>query len=155
MPLEIKVDVKIANYRDIIKLAAEDMARVMRDRSRADVGTVSRQFANKLTVPVKRISGGFSVQVIQRPAYSKVYEFGGVSRGKPLLWMPTSGKGRARTFRGKLFQPKGSRVLIGKRDGKVKFIGIPSVTHRRRLHLRRIAQEEVAKFNVRMVSRIR
>jgi hypothetical protein len=146
MSFEVKVDVKMANYRDLIHQAAEECANVIRDRSRMDVASVGRRFADKLTVPVKRISGGYVIQVIQRPAYSKVFEFGGVSRGKPMLWIPVSGRGRARTFRGGLFRPKGANILVGTRDHKVKFIGVASIVNRRRLHLHEIAQEEAAKL---------
>ena len=47
MALEIKVDVKIANYRDIIKLAAENMARMMKVRAQLDVATVGRRFIKR------------------------------------------------------------------------------------------------------------
>ena len=147
MAVEVHIDVNIANYRDIIKQAAEQCANEIRERSRADVGATSTYFANKLTVPVKRISGGFEIDVIQRPAYSKVFEFGGTSVGKPMLWIPVSGKGRAKTFRGKLYRPRGKNVLVGSRDGKVKFIGVKSITNRKRFHLREIAQQEAAKLS--------
>jgi hypothetical protein len=157
MPIEIKLDVKIANYRDIIKLAAEQMAHTMRVRAQLDVASVGRRFIRGLTVPVKRISGGYSVQIVQKPAYAKVFEFGGTSRGKPMLWIPLQrGKrGRAKTFRGKLYRPRGANILIGARDRQVKFIGVTSITNRKRFHLHEIAKQEAAKFVAHMGPAIR
>jgi hypothetical protein len=157
MPIQIKVDVKIANYRDVIKLAAEQMAHTMRVRAQLDVASVGRRFIRGLTVPVKRISGGYSVQIVQKPAYAKVFEFGGISRGKPMLWIPLQrGKrGRAKSFRGKLYRPRGANILIGARDRQVKFIGVSSITNRKRLHLRAIAQDEANKFVAHMGPAIR
>jgi hypothetical protein len=157
MPVQIKVDVKFANYRDLIKLGAEQMAHTLRVRSQLDVAQVGRRFIRGITVPVKRISKGYSVQVVQKPAYAKVFEFGGTSRGKPLLWIPLE-RGRtrrAKSFRGKLYRPKGVNILVGARDRKVKFIGVSSITNRRRTHLRAIAQDEANKFVAHMGPAIR
>jgi hypothetical protein len=157
MALEIKVDVKIANYRDIIKAAADDMAKSMLLRAQLDVASVGRRFIKGIRVPVKRITGGYDVQILQTPAYSKVYEFGGVSKGKPLLWIPLQRgrRTRAKKRKGKLFRPRGRNVLMNRKTGKVEFIGVPSVTHQRRTHLRRIASEEAAKFTQRIKRLIR
>ena len=157
MALEIKVDVKIANYRDIIKRAADEMAKAMLVRAQLDIASVGRRFIKGIRVPVKRITGGYDVQILQTPAYGKVYEFGGVSKGKPLLWIPLnrSKRTRARNRKGRLFRPKGKNVLINRRTKKVEFIGVASVTHRRRNHLRRIASEEAAKFTTRIKQLIR
>lgn len=157
MALEIKVDVKIANYRDIIKLAAEDMARMMKVRGQLDVATVGKRFIKGLTVPVKRITGGYSVNIMQSPGYAKVFEYGGVSKGKPMLWIPLMRGRRTRAKKriGKLFRPKGRNVLVNRKTKKVEFIGVASVTHQRRTHLRRIASEEAAKFSQRIKSLVR
>ena len=160
MALEIKVDVKIANYRDIIKAAADDMAKHMLLRAQLDVATVGRRFIKGITVPVKRITGGYSVNLMQSPGYAKVFEYGGVSKGKApsgMLWIPLnrSKRTRARNRKGRLFRPKGKNVLVNRKTKKVEFIGVASVTHRRRTHLRRIASEEAAKFTQRIKQLIR
>jgi hypothetical protein len=160
MALEIKVDVKIANYRDIIKLAADDMAKSMLLRAQLDIASVGRRFIKGIRVPVKRITGGYDVQILQTPAYGKVYEFGGVSKGKApsgMLWIPLQRgrRTRAKKRKGKLFRPRGRNVLMNRKTGKVEFIGVPSVTHQRRTHLRRIASEEAAKFSQRIKQLIR
>jgi hypothetical protein len=157
MALEIKVDVKIANYRDIIKAAADEMAKAMLIRAQLDIASVGRRFIKGIRVPVKRITGGYDVQILQSPAYGKVYEFGGVSKGKPLLWIPLQRGRRTRAKKriGKLFRPKGRNVLMNRKSKKVEFIGIPSMTHQRRTHLRRIASEEAAKFTARIKSLVR
>jgi hypothetical protein len=158
MPIEIKIDVKIANFRDIIKDGADRLAHDIKVRAQLDVATVGRRFVRGITVPIKRIQGGYDVQVFQKPAYSKVFEFGPVvSKGKPMLWIPLQrGKRtRAKSFRGKLFRPIGTNILISKRDGKVKFIGVSSITNRKRFHLREIAAQEAAKFVAHMGPAIR
>jgi hypothetical protein len=158
MPLEIKIDMKVANYRDIIKQAAENTAHAIRERSRADTAAAGFQrWAKRLTVPVHKIQGGYSIEVIQKPGWMKVYEEGGVSSGKSpsgLLWIPVAGrKQRLGKYRGPKLIRRGN-VLIG-RDHKVKYVGIPSHTHRPRLHLKAIAKDEVAKFTAQMKTLIR
>jgi hypothetical protein len=157
MPLEIKIDMKVANYGDIIKLAVEETAHTIRERSRADTAAAGfTHWAPKLTVPVKRITGGYLIQVKQKPGFLKVYEQGGTSRGKPLLWIPVAGRNiRLSKYKGpKLFRPRGRNVLLDPQR-KVRFVGIASHTHRKRLHLRAIAKEETDKFLARMMPLIR
>jgi hypothetical protein len=158
MPLEIKIDMKVANYRDIIKEAAEKTAHVIRERSRADTTAAGfPRFAKRLTVPVRKIQGGYAIQVVQKPGFMKVYEEGGVSSGKPpsgLLWIPVEGrKQRLSKYKGPKLIRRGN-VLIG-RDHKVKYVGLPSHTHRQRLHLKAIAKEEADKFTAQMKTLIR
>jgi hypothetical protein len=159
MPIQVKIDVKIANYRDIIQAAAEKMAHDIRVRAQLDVATVGQRFIRGITVPVKRIPSGYDVQVFQKPAYGKAFEFGSTSKAKPnsMLWIPLQrGKRtRARSFRGVLFRPRGANILISKRDGKVKFIGVKSITNRKRFHLRDIAKQEAAKFSAQMATLVR
>jgi hypothetical protein len=158
MSFEIKVDMKVANYGDIIKQAAEETANNIRDRGRADTAAAGfGRWAKRLTVPVRKVHGGYKIEVRQMPGFMKVYEQGGTSSGKApsgLLWIPAPGrKQRLSKYRGPKLIRRGN-VLIG-RDHKVKYVGIPSHKHQKRLHLRAIAQDETNKFMAKMMPLIR
>jgi hypothetical protein len=164
---EIKIDVKLANNRDVIGQAARETAKIIRERSRQDIaGALNRpgRFVKGLTTRVRSISKGYAIQVFQWPSYAKVWEYGGTSVGKPLLWLPAMGNRlKRRNYLGKLIRPPGKNVLMSTGAGvavrgifgtgpkrEVKFIGVRSVTHRKRFHLREIALDEASKFATRM-----
>jgi hypothetical protein len=160
--VEIRWDVK--QFGPIIHDGVTALAKTIRERSRRDIaGGLHHpdRFVKGLTTKVSRISRGYAVQVLQRPAFAKVWEYGGISTGKPLLWLPLApNRMRLRSYGGKLFRPPGKRVLIaasagtrirgiggtGRTQGQVKYVGVTSITHRKRFHLRDIAVEEANKF---------
>jgi hypothetical protein len=162
---EVSVDWKVKEMGPVFREAVAQMAKTVRDRSREDVaGGLHNpgRFVKGTNVSVDKVEGGYSVDVIQRPAFAKVWEFGGVSRGKPFLWLPAPGNRiPKRRYLGRLIRPKGKRVLIaaaagvpvtgmagtGKTArGQVKYIGVTSITNRKRFHLSQIAMEEANKF---------
>jgi hypothetical protein len=163
MVFQVEVRWNIKQLGPVLREAIVGLEKIIQQRSKQDIATnVSGRFAKGLTTGVKRISRGYVIQVFQRPAFGKVWEYGGVSVGKPLLWIPVPGSPRRISrYGGKLFRPRGTRVLMsmpsrvaitgvmgsGQRKPQVKYIGVSSVTHRPRLHLRKIALEEANKFS--------
>jgi hypothetical protein len=163
MTFEVEVGWKIADMGPIFREAVVDTAKTIRQRSRADIaagvrGKYARGYWNK----VEKISGGYKISETVRPAYVKVWEYGGTSVGKPLLWIPASGnKFTIKKYPGILIKPRGKNVLMtpgstvkvrgmagtGSGVGTVKYIGIRSMTHRKRFHLRQIAIEEANNFS--------
>jgi hypothetical protein len=163
---EVQVAWNIKDMGPIFREAVVQTAKVMRVRSRADIaagvrGKYSRGYWNK----VEKIAGGYKISETVRPAYVKVWEYGGRSVAKPgkLLWIPVSPNKTAikKWSGGKLIRPAGKRVLMtegstrkirgmagtGSGVGKVQYLGIKSMTHRKRFHLRQIATEEANNFS--------
>jgi hypothetical protein len=156
MSFKVEVDWKVKDSGPILVEAVRDTAQTIEQRSKADVaGNVNNpgRFVKGTTAKVEKVSGGYSIKVRQKPAFTKVWETGGVSVGKPLLWIPVHGvKGRVRKFKGKLIRLPGKQVLMattGKFKDMIRYIGVSSVTHRKRLHLKEIAIDEANKFSKR------
>jgi hypothetical protein len=153
MPLQVSVDWKVKDSGPIYREAVQSTAEAIEQRSKQDVASNLKhaaRFVRGTTAKVSKVSGGYSIKVMQRPGFAKVWETGGVSVGKPLLWIPAPGhRQKINKTRAKLFRPRGSRVLVaasGQHKGEVRFIGISSVTHRKRFHLKQIATEEAKRF---------
>ena len=164
MTFEVEVGWNIKDMGPIFREAVTQTAKAMRVRSRADIsagvgGNYARGYWNKVT----KIPGGYKISETVRPAYVKVWEYGGTSVGKPLLWIPATGNMTPikKWKGGKLIRPGGKNVLMttgstvkvrgmagtGSGVGKVQYIGVRSVTHRQRFHLRQIAIEEANNFS--------
>jgi hypothetical protein len=162
---EVGVDWKVKELGPVFREAVNQMAKTVRDRARQDVAGGlhnSGRFVRGTNVKVDKIEGGYSVDVIQRPSFAKVWEFGGVSRGNPYLWLPAPGnRALKRNYKGKLIRPKGRRILVAAvpgtkvtgmagtgttQRGDIKYVGISSITNRKRFHLSQIATEEANKF---------
>jgi hypothetical protein len=162
---QVNVAWKVKDLGPVMREAVAVTAKTIQERSRQDVAGGlhnAGRFAKGTTTQIKKIEGGYAIDVIQRPSFAKVWETGGTSRGKPLLWLPAPGNRiPLRKYQGKLIRPKGKNVLIaavpGTRvtgmagtgsttRGQVKYIGVSSITNRKRFHLEQIAFEEANKF---------
>lgn len=163
---EVEVNWNVKDMGPIFREAVVQTAKVIRERSRADIkagvrGNYARGYWNK----VEKIEGGYKISETVRPAYVKVWEYGGTSVAKSgkLMWIPAPGnKTKLKKWKGgKLIRPGGKRVLMtmgstrkirgmagtGTGVGRVQYIGITSMTHRKRFHLRQIAVEEANNFS--------
>lgn len=158
----VQVKWNVKELGPVLKAVADAVAKNIQTRSRADISSSGLRNPGRYvkglrtyvrTAPRK----GYRVQVFLSPAFSHVWEYGGTSLGKPLLWIAQPGAPRRiRAYGGKLFRPKGTNVLMsrpsrvkvtgmhgsGEAKPKVMYIGVKSVTHARRFHLRQIAYEE-------------
>jgi hypothetical protein len=153
MPLEVNVDWNVKDSGPIYVEAVRSTAEAIEQRSKQDVASNldhAARFVRGTTAKTEKIPGGYVIKVRQRPAFAKMWETGGVSSGKPLLWIPARGhKQKIHKTRAKLIRPGSSRVLLaasGRNKGQVLFVGLSSVTHRKRLHLKQIATDEAKKF---------
>lgn len=161
---EVEVAWNIKDMGPIFREAVTQTAKTMRVRSRADIasgvrGNYARGYWNK----VEKIEGGYKISETVRPAYVKVWEYGGTSVGRPLLWIPVGGnKTKIKKWKGGvLIRPRGKNVLMtagsttkvrgmagtGSGVGRVQYVGVRSMTHRKRFHLRQIAVEEANNFS--------
>lgn len=92
----------------------------------------------------RRISLTFAMRGIP---YWRIHEYGGIIKGKPLLWIPlpwTGLKVRARDYKGRLFRvdrKSGGNPLLMSPDGEAKYVGVEQVRLKKRFHLRKIIRE--------------
>jgi hypothetical protein len=152
MPFLVEIKTNLPQHGPIVRSAVVELSRQMRERSRKDIASAGRfgRYSKGFTTSFKAIPGGYQVQSFLKPGFLKVKEYGGISVGKPLLWIPKPPlRIKVRKYGGKLIRPKGKRVLVNAR-GQVAYIGVTSVTHRRIFHLRAIAQQEAERFVVHM-----
>lgn len=167
----IEVKTNLVDYATVVRDAVVETSRTIRERSRKDIAGSMRnagRWAKNLETQFKAEPGGmgYRIGVYLKPGFLHMYEYGGTSIGKPLLWIPIPPhRGRARNFKGKLIRPPGKKYLAirtsrvpvrgmpGTGSGKLKpmYVGVSSVTNRQRFHLRVIAGDEAQKF----VSRLR
>lgn len=98
--------------------------------------------------------------------YWKVFQYGAIIHGRPLLWIPTTKGGpRARDYGGRLFRVPRDQTLMRRKGGgvplllsstskQVEYTGHESVTIPKKFHLIEIARAEVktvgALFNAEM-----
>lgn len=161
---QVEVRWNVKQLGPVLNSVAADVAKNIQARSRADIANsgLSKpgRFVKGLTTRVRPVRKGQVVQVFLTPNFAHVWEYGGTSVGKPLLWIAQPGvPRRIRNYGGKLFRPPGTNVLMsrpsrtkitgvvgsGQTKPKVMYVGVPSVTNARRFHLRQIAQEEAQK----------
>jgi hypothetical protein len=162
----VQVKWNVKELGPVIKAVADAVSKNIQTRSRADIASSGlrhpARFVRGLRTYVKTAPRkGYRVQVFLSPAYSHVWEYGGTSVGKPMLWIAQPGAPRrVGSYGGKLFRPKGTNVLMsrpsrvkvtgimgsGTSKPKVMYVGVKSVTHARRFHLRQIAYDEANKL---------
>lgn len=135
------------------KRAAENIEREGRANIRAggDFGSARWQAGFRALVSfVSRVR--ISIRITHKVRYWRVFEFGAIIRGKPMLWIPLSfardaiGK-RARDFPGKLFRVNrlGKAPLLMTKEGgraAAKYFGKTSVRIPRKWRLRDIVRRE-------------
>lgn len=161
MTFQVEVQWNVAALGPIFSAGVKQLAAAIRKESRADVKAGIRgRFDRGVIVKTKRIDAHtYVITEHLKPAFAKVWEYGGHSVGRPLLWMPSPPhKLKLRHYAGKLLKKgrtlisQGSGVRVrgmhgtGTRKAEVQFIGVHSVTHRQRFHLRNIATREAQKF---------
>ena len=148
---QVEARVNVRDFGAVTRSAVSLVASRYRDRARKDIaaaGHFPRSYISGLTTRVMKVDAGWMMQARIWPSFMKMYEYGGTSVGKPFLWLPIPPtKVHVNKYRGRLIHPSlKSRVLLRRSDRKPLFVAISSVSNRQRLHLRKIASEEAAKF---------
>jgi hypothetical protein len=151
--MQVEVKVGVRDYLPITAMAVVALNRQIRVRGNANISGAGSDFAKKFgcRTQTQKRGPGYRVRVYIKPGYGKVFEFGSTSVGKPMLWIGIGNAKhvRAKTYRKqghKLFRPGLSRVLIDRKDGQIKYVGIKSVSVTPRLSIRKIVAEEARKF---------
>jgi hypothetical protein len=142
--------------------AAHEAARELLRLGRADIsgaGNFGTRWTRGLRADVTPPRGSFSVdaQILVRHDLTAVgfrlFEFGGVVRGRPLLWIPLSfaadARGvRARDYPGPLFRVdrRSGAPLLLTTGGEPKYFGKESVTMPRKFHIRDVGRRVARGF---------
>lgn len=159
-------DVKVHFNRVAARQARRvaDSMRAAMNRAREDIhrewqvdvsqaGNFGQRWVDALTTPIEPRTGRthrLVMTVRMGISYWRIHEYGGTIFGRPLLWIPlpwTGIKIRAREYgrRYGLFRVDrksgGNPLLLSIRDRKPKYVGVESVTLRKRFHLRRIVRK--------------
>lgn len=141
--------------RKAIQLTAEEVAETIVDEGRQDIqeaGNFGSRWTEGLTAEVTAGGGSTVVTVREAVPYWRVFQFGNVTHGKPLLWIPLSfaldAQGvRAKDFGQPLFRvdrKSGAAPLLMTGSGKKavpKYFGKESVTIPKKFHLIEIARD--------------
>jgi hypothetical protein len=171
--VQIGVDLDIRDFAAVTAEAVKTLANEFEATSRQNMAASGlRRYASRSFARANHIGGGnWEVSFFLRPSFLRVYEYGGESVGKPMLWFPVNTgvlRGvRASKWGGKLFRPPGTNVLLGRvqqlgpkatariqmRGGTVpqgryivRYIGVPRISFTPRLDLRAIAEHEASNF---------
>lgn len=166
-PFRVQVKWNVKELGPVLKAVADAVSKNIQTRSRADIASSGLRHPARYVKGLRtRVTGGgprrgYRIKVFLSPTYSHVWEYGGTSVGKPMLWLAQPGAPRrVRAYGGKLFRPKGSNVLLsqpsrvkvrgiagtGTSKPRVMYVGVKSMTHARRFHLRQIAYDEANKL---------
>ena len=145
-------DVKTSLNETVQIAAAQIVARGRTDIA-AGGNFGSPRWQTGLHATVTQGGGNRKITVRHDVSYWRVFEFGAVIRGKPMLWIPLSFaldalKVRARDFRGRLFRvdrKRGAPLLMASMGrgapAQAKYFGKRSVTSPKKFHLRAIIRQ--------------
>lgn len=132
--------------------AADQLAENILQEGRSDIsgaGNFGARWTEGLTADVDGTSTLRTITLRQAVPYWRVFQYGAVIEGKPLLWIPLSYTGlkvRARDFPGRLFRVDrksgGVPLLMSVDDKQAKYTGHESVTIPKKFHLVEIARAQ-------------
>jgi hypothetical protein len=148
----------VGRVRVAARGATFETADAIEHEGRADIrsaGRFGRRWTDGFHAQVSVVgSGSFSIRVFDDVPYFNIFEYGGIIRGRPLLWIPLSFARdaigvRARDFPGGLFRVNrkrgGAPLLLSIRDRQPKYFGKSQVRIPKKFHIRRIVREQVAR----------
>lgn len=116
----------------------------------------TKGFTGKVTEGGGSVRVSFSMPSEPPMKHWRVFEYGAIIRGKPLLWIPLSfakdAQGvRARDYPGKLFRvnrKSGAPLLLGGNPATPKYFGKTQVRIPKKFHLRDIIREGAKKLKL-------
>lgn len=137
--------------RRAIEATANEAAAEVQKRGRIDIiqaGNFGDRWIQGFTATVSQGGGFYRIRVEEAVVYWRVFQYGNVTQGNPLLWIPLSfaddAQGvRARDYPGQLFRVDrvGKAPLLMAPGGEPKYFGKESVTIPKKFHLLEIAAE--------------
>lgn len=149
---------------DAARGASQDVVEYITPLARADIKKAgkfgarwSNGFTGKVTEGGGHIKVSFAMPSDPPMRYWRVFEYGAIIRGKPLLWIPLSfakdAQGvMARDYPGKLFRVDrktgGAPLLLGGKPATPKYFGKTQVTIPKKFHLRDIIREGSKKLKL-------
>lgn len=146
----------LGGVRKASSLASRATAKVIQQKGAEDIARSGKFGARwqKGLVVTSVPTTGYSVDNVITMSHSLPgamnFEYGGVVKGRPLLWIPLSfadPKARARNYPGGLFRvdrKAGKPLLLSIADKRPKFVGVRSVRIPKKWHLRDIANRAMA-----------
>jgi hypothetical protein len=153
-----KFSARIVRYSEkhikATQYAAAKTAVEIEDKGRANIAQAgnfsSRRWQDGFRALVSYTSRiDIRIRITHAVKYWRIFQYGGVIRGKPLLWIPLSfardAQGvRARDYPGRLFRVdrKVGKPLLMAEGGVPKYFGTPSVRIPKKFRLYEIAKEE-------------
>lgn len=133
-------------------------------KGRADISGAGRFGARWTAGLTFDVTGGETTRTVsirEAVPYWRVFQYGAIIHGNPLLWIPLQrGGGRARDYPGRLFRVDrksgGVPLLLSADDKQVKYTGHESVRIPKKFHLVEIVRAETktlgALFKLEMAS---
>lgn len=161
-PPSIQAELDAANAKiqrridKALTAATEQLAENILQEGRRDIsgaGNFGTRWTQGFTYDIQGTGAARALTFHQAVPYWRVFQYGAVIRGKPLLWIPLSNTGikvRARDFPGRLFRVDrrggGPPLLMSSADKQVKYTGHESVRIPKKFHLVEIVRAEVKTF---------
>jgi hypothetical protein len=160
--LKQNLDKNYQRIADASRGAMQEARGVILKEGAADIrkgGNFGNRWVKSLTselTPERGRTVNLILNTFHKIPYANIFEYGGIIKGKPLLWIPLSFaniKIRARDWAkryGGLFRVdrKGGKapLLLSVRTGEPKYFGKESVKQKRRFQLRPIIKRTAAKL---------
>jgi hypothetical protein len=143
--------------REAARGAARETAKRIETLGRADIrrgGNFGSRWTDGLHADVTEGGGNIRISVYDDVPYFNIFQYGGVIKGKPMLWIPldfaTDAQGvSAKDFRGGLFRvdrESGAPLLLSIEDKQPKYFGKESVTEPKKFHIVEIAQDQARRM---------
>jgi hypothetical protein len=138
--------------RDAARKAAKDAASEIKEAGDKDIsaaGNFGKRWNSAFHVDVTEGGGNIRIEPKVDIFYWRVFEYGAVIRGKPMLWIPlsfaTDAKGvYARDYPGQLFRVnragKAPLLMTPGKPAQAKYFGKESVTIPKKFHLVQITR---------------
>jgi len=136
--------------------AAQDAADMIVTRGSADIasaGNFGSKWTQGLHTKVGEGGGFIKISVFHDEPLFLQFERGGIIKGRPLLWVPTSFSGikniYARDYPGSLFKVKrasGPPLLLDAQTKQTKYVGLTEVRIPKKFHILEIIQDTATKL---------
>lgn len=138
---------------EILSLGAADISAA---------GNFGTKWTQGLKAKVTEGGGFIKVSITHDEPFFQIFERGGLIKGKPLLWIPTSFSGirnvYARDYPGSLFRvdrTAGVPLLLDRSTKQVKYVGLASVRIPKKFHILEIAQQVATRLKELYAARYR